>query len=198
MIPSNLRRLMARYDLTVGSLAEIAGVDVRTIKSLLAGRQRPHASTLHKLADGLGITADEFFLPVARENDRSLAADLDFDRATNPAATTALASAPERFVDWTAQEIDELYSRVGIGGELNEAGVLAAVEFMEGRREILEKTAILLETDEADLLRGFVEMLFARATDPARLVQDCPPAPRAKPGPHPIIKDSNGSGTPSK
>jgi transcriptional regulator with XRE-family HTH domain len=165
MVATNLRRLMARHNLTVQGLAEEAGVDVRTIKSLLRSRQRPHARTLHKLAAGLGISADEFFQPLA-ENDRSGSVDIRaFDRATNPIAAAVLAAQPQRFADWSAEEIDELFSRVGTGGELNETGVAAAADLIESRRKILEKAAVILETDEADLLRGIVEMLYGRVTD---------------------------------
>jgi len=168
MVASNLRRLMARQDLTVQSLAEVSGVDVRTVKSLLQSRQRPHASTLHKLAAGLGVSADELFRPVAEANGCGLSAARTFDRATNPAVAAALAAEPERFVDWTPDELDELFSRVGTGGELNENGVAAAADLIESRREVLEKAAVILDTDEADLLQGFVEMLFARVTEVGR------------------------------
>jgi hypothetical protein len=77
----------------------------------------------------------------------------------------ALAAEPERFVDWSADELDELFSRVGTGGELNEKGVAAAAGLIESRREVLQKAAVILDTDEAELLRGFVEMLFARVTE---------------------------------
>jgi transcriptional regulator with XRE-family HTH domain len=165
MVSSNLRRLMARHDLTVQSLAEISGVDVRTVKSLLKSRQRPHATTLHKLAAGLGVSADEFFRPVADGTGAAPAAVRTFDRSTNPAVAAALAAEPERFVDWSADELDELFSRVGTGGELNEKGVAAAAGLIESRREVLQKAAVILDTDEAELLRGFVEMLFARVTE---------------------------------
>jgi transcriptional regulator with XRE-family HTH domain len=164
MLASNLRRLMARHDFTVQGLAEAAGVDIRTVKSLLHDRQRPHARTLHKIAAGLGVTADEFFQPVADAEYGESWAAAAFDRATNPVAAAVLSAHPERFADWTAGEVDELFSRVGTGGELNEQGVAAAADLIESRREILEKAAVILETEEADLLRGIVEMLFERVT----------------------------------
>ena len=165
MVAFNLRRLMARNDLTVEGLAEAAEVDVRTVKSLLVSRRRPHARTLHKVAAALRVSADEFFQPVPDQDGGGRVAARVFDRATNPVASSSIAAHPERFADWTAQEIDELFSRVGTGGELNEAGVAAAVDLIESRREILEKAAIILETEEAELLRGVVEMLFERVTD---------------------------------
>ena len=165
MVASNLRRLMARHDFTVQGLAAASGVDIRTVKSLLHDRQRPHARTLHKLAEGLGVTADEFFQPLADRTSGDYGAQTAFDRATNPVVSEVLAAHPERFADWTAGEVDELFSRVGTGGELNEQGVAAAAELIESRREILAKAAVVLETEEADLLRGIVEMLFERVTE---------------------------------
>src|SRR5687768_4455220 len=41
----NLRRLMARLDLTIESAADRAGLDPRTVKGILRG-DRPHARTL--------------------------------------------------------------------------------------------------------------------------------------------------------
>jgi hypothetical protein len=165
MVASNLRRLMARNDFTAEGLAEAALVDVRTVKSLLVHRRRPHARTLHKLAAALCVTADEFFQPLPDEDDTGRTAARVFDRATNPVAATTIAAHPERFARWTAEEIDELFSRVGIGGELNEAGVAAAVDLIESRREILEKAAVILETEEAALLRSVVQTLYERVTE---------------------------------
>lgn len=165
MVASNLRRLMAKCDLTVAGLAAAAEVDIRTVKSLLGSRRRPHARTLHKLAAGLGVAADEFFQPTLTGDGREPSAARRLDRATNPVAAAALAAHPERFAEWTAQEVDELFSRVGTGGELNDAGVAAAVDLIESRREVLEKVAVILETEEAELLRGIVEMLFERVTE---------------------------------
>src|SRR5688572_17810582 len=154
MVASNLRRLMARNGLTFESLADAADVDVRTLRSLLHSRRRPHARTLHKLADGLGVSVDELFQPMPDANDCGPAAARAFDRATNPVALAAMAAHPQRFADWTAQEVDELFSRVGTGGELNEMGVAEAVDLIESRRDVLEKAAIILETEEAEILRG--------------------------------------------
>ena len=85
-----------------------------------------------------------------------------FDRATNGAVTELLDSQPELFTDWATDDFDELFSRVGIGGELTESGALAAVHAMNSHRETMHQVAVLLESNEADLLRGFVEMLYER------------------------------------
>ncbi|HWC88644.1 MAG TPA: helix-turn-helix transcriptional regulator, partial [Pirellulales bacterium] len=59
---SNLRRLMARLNLTVREVSERTGLDQRTIKGILRGdNSKPHARTLHQLAAGLGADVDELF-----------------------------------------------------------------------------------------------------------------------------------------
>ena len=55
---ANLRRLMVQHGLTVAQVAEQCGLDERTIRGILDGSNRPHARTLHKLAAGLGVSAD--------------------------------------------------------------------------------------------------------------------------------------------
>ena len=58
---TNLRRLMARFDLKIGDVIEQTGLDARTIKAVLNGYNRPRAQTLHKLATGLNVSTDELF-----------------------------------------------------------------------------------------------------------------------------------------
>jgi transcriptional regulator with XRE-family HTH domain len=59
---ANLRRLMARLNLTLHDVTEKSGLNVRTIKAILNGRNsKPHSRTLHRLAIGLGVETDEFF-----------------------------------------------------------------------------------------------------------------------------------------
>lgn len=57
----NLRRLMAHSGLTISQTVAATGLHPRTVKSLLRGRSKPQPRTLHKLADGLGVSVDEFF-----------------------------------------------------------------------------------------------------------------------------------------
>ncbi len=157
---ANVRRLMARLDMTLQDVVEATELDERTVRSLLQGTTRPHSRTLHKLAQGLGVSTDELFQNPYQAGEYYT--EEAFDRATNGAVTELLDSHAEFFTDWTPADFDELFSRVGIGGELTESGALAAVHAMNARREILHQVAVVLESDEADLLRGFVEMLFRR------------------------------------
>jgi transcriptional regulator with XRE-family HTH domain len=155
-VATNLRRLMARQGLTYEDVVAASGLDERTIRSLAHGTSRPHARTIHKLAEGLGVLSDEFFLdsrgPACRE----------FDRETNPLVEQVVAEHPQSFSGWTPADFDELYSRFGAGGQLTEAGALAAAEAMNAKREVLSRVRVILETGEAPLLNSLVEILYHR------------------------------------
>jgi transcriptional regulator with XRE-family HTH domain len=153
----NLRRIMARLNMTLVDVVAATGVDERTIRSVLRGAGRPQAKTLHKLARGLGVDSDELF---ADAGGRQAA----FDRHSNPAVAEAIDSHPQLFANWTAADFDELFSRVAVGGELTEEGAVAAAEEMNRRRQVLTQAALVLETAEADLLREFIAMLYRRVT----------------------------------
>jgi transcriptional regulator with XRE-family HTH domain len=153
---ANVRRLMARFGMTQADVVAATGLDERTVRSLLRGDARPHPRTLHKLATGLGVEVDELF-----HDHRAAAA---FDRASNPAAAQALAEHPHLFAGWTAADFDELSSRVAVGGELTLDGALAAAQAMNHRRQLLKQVAVILESDQADLLGDFIALLYQRAT----------------------------------
>ena len=58
---ANVRRLMARLNMTQSDVVRATGLDERTVRSMLRGVTRPQARTLHKLAEGLGVDTDELF-----------------------------------------------------------------------------------------------------------------------------------------
>jgi len=155
-VAHNLRRLMVRFDLTYQAVVEASGLDERTVRSIAHGRKRPHARTLHRLAEGFGVAADEFFV------DSATIDSAGFDAATNHMVGEVIQSHPELFEGWTARDYAELYSRFGKGGALTEAGALAAAEHMNHKRQVLDRVRILLESSDGPLLADFVELLYAR------------------------------------
>ena len=155
---ANLRRLMARLDMTVGQVVAATGLDERTVRSMLHGDTRPHARTLHKLAEGLGIDIDELFQDPYRTGHWA------FDKATNPQVTSAIENYPDLFADWSDADFAELYSRMAVGGELTQTGALAAATEMNARRELLDQVSVILETNEGDILREFIGNLFRKVT----------------------------------
>ncbi len=175
LVAGNLRRIMARNDLTFEAVIAACELDERTLRSLARGSSHPHARTLHKLAQGLGISIDELFQPVTRTAPRR------FDRATNSLVDSCVAQHPKLFRNWSQGDFDELYSRFGTGGQLTEEGVLAAAEATNRKRDLWRQMSVILESSEADLLAQFVQMLYHRAT-PARQsgtnpASDKPPPP---------------------
>ncbi len=157
-VADNLRRLMARRDVSLDALVSTSGVDRRTVAGMLRGKKRPHSRTLHRLAEALQVSADEFF------QDPSLLAHRAFDRQTNPLVDEVVSERPELFAAWNAGDFDELYSRFGTGGALTRAGAIAAAERINRVRAVQEKVALVLETHEAELLEEFVDLLYRRLT----------------------------------
>lgn len=167
VVATNLRRLMARDALTYDDVVQASGLDERTLRALARGTNRPHARTLHKLAAGLGVSIDELFRPPGRSTPR------EFDRATNALVDRVVAAHPDRFHGWSEAEFDELYSRFGTGGQLTEAGVLAAADAANARRNLWRQVNVILESDEAELLAEFVALLYRRIAVTAKVVNEC-------------------------
>ena len=148
---------MAQLDLTVQEVAQRTGLDDRTVKSILSATStKPHARTLHQLARGLGVHTDEFF-----QSPVMLARRL-FDRQTNPTVDDLISDRPEMFTDWSEADFDELYSQMGTGGALTQEGALRAAEGINRKRELHDKLALLLETDEREVIAGILELLYQR------------------------------------
>ena len=155
-VAANLRRLMARFGLTLEQVVEQTGLDERTIKGILARTNKPHARTLHRLAAGLQVASDELF------QDPSLLAHRLFDRSTNPLVEEVVASQPGLFAGWSERDFDELYSRFGVGGSLTAEGTIEAVNAMNQNREIHRQVALLLESGEAEFLAIIVRLLYQK------------------------------------
>ena len=157
---SNVRRLMARAGMTLQQLVEATGLNERTVKAILYGKSKPHARTLHRLAAGLGVSADELF------QNPSLLTHRLFDRQTNPIVQDVVSSHPELFEGWAESDFDELYSRFGTGGALTVLGTTEVVLAMNQKREVHQKVALLLETGQAELLTGLVDVLYQKIIVP--------------------------------
>jgi transcriptional regulator with XRE-family HTH domain len=151
---------MARAGLTLADVVQRSGLDERTVKGVLSGGHNPHPRTLHRLAAGLDVPADELF------QNPSLLAHRLFDRATNPLVDEVIAERPELFADWREADFDELYSRFGTGGALTFDGAVESVAAMNRKRAVHGKVALLMETAQAELLENLVEVLYQRVVVP--------------------------------
>jgi transcriptional regulator with XRE-family HTH domain len=155
----NLRRLMARDNLTFDDVVAASKLDERTLRAVARGRSNPHARTLHKLAQGLGVSIDELFRLPGQLPARH------FDRATNSLVENVVARHAGAFQNWSEADFDELFSRFGTGGQLTESGVLVAAEAMNAKRDVLRQVNVLLESGDSALLIEFIDMLYRRATE---------------------------------
>jgi transcriptional regulator with XRE-family HTH domain len=152
----NLRRLMATRGLTVDQVVELSGLDKRTIQGILDGSNKPHMRTINRLAQGLGVSADEFFLDPAQLLYRQ------FDHETNPVVQEVIDAYPKWFTDWTAADFAELHSRFGTGGPLTFDGTVAAVRSMNENREAHEWLSVLLESSESETVRRVLRVFYER------------------------------------
>jgi transcriptional regulator with XRE-family HTH domain len=159
---ANLLRLMAAGELSVAEVAQRSALDERTIRGITGGSHRPHARTLHRLAGGLGVSVDEFFLDPAqllyRRFDRRF--DGRFDRQTNPVVAEVLQQHAELFEGWGEADFDELHSRVGTGGPLTFDGAVTAVRHMNHKHALHDKLDVLLESSQAKTVSGLLELLY--------------------------------------
>lgn len=158
IVAHNVRRLMARYGLTHAEVIDATGLDERTLRAVLRGTKKPHARTLHRLATGLGVEADELFCT------RNFVSAMAFDRRTNFVAEEVIAQRPELFADWTEGDFAELFGRFGVGGPLTAEGTVATAEELNRNREVLSQARVILETADRELLSEFVGMLYRRVS----------------------------------
>jgi len=165
----NLRRLMTRLGVTIEQVAARARLDRRTVKGILDGTNRAHARTLHRLAAGLGVSPDEFFVDPAQLVYRC------FDRATNPVVAEVVESHPDLFCGWTEADFEELHSRFGTGGALTAEGAVATVSNMNRNRATHERLAVLLESSQAEVVRGIVEVMYDNLVQSPPAASPMPP-----------------------
>ncbi len=150
----NLQRLVAAAGMSIHQVAELTGLDKRTVSGILNGVKKPHARTLHRLAEGLGVSIDELFIDPAQLLYRR------FDRLTNPMVAELLENDAKLFEGWTEADFDELHSRVGTGGPLTREGAFHAVRLMNRKRELHGKLGVLLESTHAEVTAEILDVLY--------------------------------------
>ncbi len=158
----NLKRLMAAKGVSVGELAQRAGLDERTVRAVCSGRQRPRGRTLHRLALGLETPVDQFFI------DPVQLAYRHFDQESNPMVEQVVEECPDLFRHWTEADFEELNSRVGAGGGLTRGGAIEAAGHINRKRILHEKLDLLLETTHSQMVGEMIELMYDRITDRAR------------------------------
>ncbi len=156
----NLRRIMAEQGLSLGQVVGNTGLDRRTVSAILDGSNRPHSRTIHRLAAGLGVSPSELFVNPGQLLYRR------FDAQTNPIVREVVDRHPDLFDGWSEMDFEELHSRFGQGGALTVEGTLAIARRMNRNRQVHEQLALLLESSQAETIRGIVEVIY-RQVSPA-------------------------------
>lgn len=174
-IVSAIRRSCLEKGWDLGELARRARVSRTTLHHLLSGAtQRPHLSTLSRIAAALGVELDPDATgrtPAGQSpgggapragmgNTPLLKSDARFDRATNPAIEELLHTTPGLFSEWSHEEWDELYSTFGVGGNLTPDGAADCAQAINDRRETTRQLHLILETHLADVARRMIETLY--------------------------------------
>lgn len=164
VVANNVRRLMAKHGITYDQVVEACGLDHRTVRGIARGEKRPHAKTLHRLAEGLGVTPDELFVDAASISQAAAHSGLssEFDEATNPAVSRVVETHAELFQGWSSADYAELFSRFGKGGELTEQGAMEAAHALNHKRRLLARARVVLESSDGELLAEMIEMLYKR------------------------------------
>jgi transcriptional regulator with XRE-family HTH domain len=139
----NMARLMAARGLSLRQLAEQTRLDERTLRGILNHGHKPHIRTLHRLASGLGVNVDEFFVNPAQLLYRR------FDQQTNPLVAKAMETHRELFDGWAEIDFDTLHRRMGTNGDLTLDNTLEAVRHMNYKRDLHKKFDQLLESPHA-------------------------------------------------
>jgi transcriptional regulator with XRE-family HTH domain len=170
-----IRRSCLEKGWDLGELARRARVSRTTLHHLLSGTtQRPHLSTLSRIAGALGLELDpdtDNRSPAGRSARRATpGSGIDntpvfrsaarFDRATNPAIEELLHTSPDLFDEWSQEEWDELYSTFGVGGNLTPEGAADCAQAINDRRETTRQLHLVLETHLADVARRMIETLY--------------------------------------
>ncbi|WP_146398342.1 helix-turn-helix domain-containing protein [Pseudobythopirellula maris] len=155
---TNLRLLMAQRGIRYEDVIDATGLDARTVRGIVNGSKRPHARTLSRLAEGLGVSVERLFHSPNRVTAEG------FDSHTNSAIQGVIDANPELFAGWGEEDFGELCSRFGCGGAMTQTGVLQAAEAMNRHRAVLSQARVVLESDQADLLTEVVKAFYDRVT----------------------------------
>lgn len=138
-VAHNLARLMAERSLSIAETVRRTGVDRRTLRAVLEGTTTPHSRTVQAIAEGLGVSVEEFWIEPPRGEPpippkRLSAAVADFAEKR-----------PELFRHWDAADWDELERRLACKSEPPADAIWAAVHDLNHKRRQLQTCAILLE-----------------------------------------------------
>jgi transcriptional regulator with XRE-family HTH domain len=147
----------------MSELVRRTGINRGTLYRLARGETgNPQMKTIQALAHAFEVPPSAFLdaESAGRPRPRQLTAAQQFDRATNPLVTEVVDEQPDLFAGWSAEDLDELYSTFGTGGELTRSGVVEAAESINHKRQTLRKLHVVLESSLRDQAVDLIDALY--------------------------------------
>lgn len=146
-------------------LARRADVSRTTLYHLRLGKiRRPRISTLTALAEAFELPLERFLWGQPEPPPPAAATPSGesqvFDRSTNRAVQQVHGNHPQLFAHWTDREWEELYSTFGVGGALNEEGVIANARQINESRRTRRQLDVILETHLREVAARMIESLY--------------------------------------
>jgi transcriptional regulator with XRE-family HTH domain len=168
---TKIARLVQEKGWNQDEFARLAQLNRLTVRNILQGApRRLHNATVSACARVLGfsvhdlrtIPLDALLSRLPRHAPSADPLRRQFDQATQPEVTLWLERNPERAAQFSAEELDELYSLQGTGGPLTSFGVIRFVEQIERRRRLLQKVNDLVGTEMIDLLEPLIDLMHEK------------------------------------
>jgi transcriptional regulator with XRE-family HTH domain len=148
---------------TMSELVRRTRINRGTLYRLARGQtEHPQMKTIQALARAFEVPPSSLLEAesAGSPHTRPLTAAQRFDRATNPVVAEVVDEQPDLFAGWTDEDLDELYSTFGIGGQLTRSGVVEAAESINHKRETIRKLHVVLETSLRDQAVDLVDALY--------------------------------------
>ncbi len=151
---------------TMSELVRRTRINRGTLYRLERGESaRPQMKTIQALAHAFEVPPPSLLEPQPADRarpttGRQLTTEQVFDRATNPVVSEVIDEQPRLFEGWTEDDVDELYSMFGTGGQLTRAGVVGAADSINRKRETIRKLHVVLETGLRDQAVDLIDALY--------------------------------------
>jgi hypothetical protein len=172
-VSAKIARLVEERGWNLDEFARLARLNRLTVRQIVhEGKRRLRNATISACAGALGLSVAELRdLPLqtllARVRRSGMPACEQalrhaYERATQPALVTWMERNPERALQLSSAELDELLSLQGTGGPLTALGVEHFVDRIDRKRRLLDQVHAIAGTEYLDMLEQFVGLLYEK------------------------------------
>jgi transcriptional regulator with XRE-family HTH domain len=167
-LSAKIARLVQERGWNIEDFARQSRLHRLTVRQILrGGRRKLHTATVAACAQALGFTPFELQTePLDRLLARIRAEPAQrqrlFERPLHPELRVWLERHPQRAMQLSDSELDELAALGDSAEMLNAFTIAHAVERIERRRAIMQRAAAIAGTEYVDLLEQFVTLLYEK------------------------------------